>query len=265
MTSDASWIDSMPEIYQSALGPALFDPYGSLLASKLAAMAPTQVLELAAGTGAATAQLVRALPDATIVATDLNAAMVEWGRQHVPERRLAGRRRPCTLSFDDGSYDAVVCQFGVMFFPDRPAAFAETARVLAPDGRFVFTTWDIVSASRFPYAMVESLEALLGSDAPNFLVRIPHGYHDPDLIRSDLAAGGLVTQTLERVVLRGRAADARTLARGFALGSPLRFALAELGPLDELVDRLGAEMTARLGEGPLEGDLTAWLAKARHQ
>lgn len=264
MTSDASWIDSMPGMYQSALGPALFDPYGLLLATTVAALAPTHVLELAAGTGAATTQLVRALPDASILATDLNPAMVEWGRQHVPgaDWQVADAQ---DLSFDDGSYDAVVCQFGVMFFPDRPAAFAETARVLAPDGRFVFTTWDIVSSSRFPYAMVESLAAVLGSDAPSFLVRVPHGYHDPDQVRSDLAAGGLVTEALERVVLRGRAADARTLARGFALGTPLRFALEELGPLDELVDRLGAEMTARLGEGSLEGDLTAWLAQARRQ
>ena len=167
------------------------------------------------------------------------------------------------LNFPDASFDLVVCQFGVMFFPDKPAAFAEAARVLAPGGTMLFTVWDVVEASPFPAAMVESLAAVFPEDPPGFIVRIPHGYTDPDQIRSDVQAGGLRPERLDRVVLRGTATSARVVAEGFSLGTPLRFALQERGPLDGLTQVLGDEMTARLGPGPVESDLAAFVVSAR--
>ncbi|MDX6223527.1 MAG: hypothetical protein QOD91_2581 [Frankiales bacterium] len=262
MSSDTRWVETMPEIYDRALGPALFRPFAAHLAATVAAMAPRRVLELAAGTGIGTAELVRALPAAEIVATDLNPAMVEWAEAHVSGATWLPADAQ-HLDFPDATFDVVTCQFGVMFFPDKPAAFAEAARVLTPGGAMVFAVWDVVTASPFPHAMVQSLAAVLPEDPPSFIVRVPHGYSDPEQIRADLLAGGLEAVSIDRLVLPGTAASAGTVAEGFALGSPLRFALQERGRLDELTDRLAEEMTALLGEGPLEEVNTAWVVVAR--
>jgi hypothetical protein len=147
--------------------------------------------------------------------------------------------------------------------PGQPAAFAETARVLEPGATVLFTVWDTVDTSQFPAALVDSLATVLPDDPPTFVVRIPHGYPDPDQIRADLRAGGLQPESIERVVLRGRAESARAVADGFCLGTPLRFALEERGSLDRLTEAVGTEMTARLGEGQVEGDLTAFVVSAR--
>jgi SAM-dependent methyltransferase len=251
----------MPDAYDRALGPALFGPYATHLATVAASLAPQRVLELAAGTGIATAELVRALPTAEIVATDLNAAMVAWAADRIvgPTWLQADAQ---SLDFPDESFDLVACQFGVMFFPDKPAAYAETARVLKPGGTMLFNVWDVVEGSDLVAELVECLETLLPNDPPTFLSRVPYGYGLPDQIRADLQAGGLRTESIDRIVLRGHASSARTFTEGFCLGTPLRFALEERGSLEALTQALVDDMTARLGEGRVEGDLAGFVVSA---
>lgn len=264
MTSEASWVGSMPEVYDRCLGPALFTPYARHLAAMAGALdpPPRDVLELAAGTGLLTSALVGSLPGARVISTDLNPAMVQWGARHVPgaEWRTADAT---SLDFPDDSFDLVACQFGVMFFPDRPVAFAEVARVLRPGGTFLFTTWDEVGATTVANTLVDALASVLPDQPPTFVVRIPHGYADPARVAADVAAGGLRLDSLDRVVLTGHAPSARSVAEGFGLGTPLRFALEERGNLDELVRALGDEMTRRLGPGSISGELAAFVGTAR--
>lgn len=220
------------------------------------------MLELAAGTGIATAALVHALPAADITATDLNPAMVSWAADHVSGVTWlqADAQR---LGLPDGAFDLVVCQFGVMFFPDKQAAFAEVSRVLAPAGTMLFTVWDAVETSHFPAALVASLAAVLPEEPPSFVLRVPHGYADLDRIQNDLRAGGLQAEVVERLVLRGTAPSARALAHGFCLGSPLRFALEKRGSLELLTQAVADQMAARLGDRSVEGDLAAFVMRAR--
>jgi SAM-dependent methyltransferase len=263
MDGDARWLDSMPEVYDRALGPALFAPYAQDMAQRVAALGPEQVLELAAGTGILTRELAAALPAARLVATDLNGAMVAWAAARVPaaDWRQADAQQ---LPLPDAAFDVVVCQFGAMFFPDRPRAYRESARVLAPGGTVLLTVWDRIERSRFPDALVRSLAAVLPDDPPDFVQRIPHGYADPDLISRELAAGGLRARTVERVRLTGTAPSAAAVAEGFCLGTPLRFALEARGPLPELTQAVADRMTALLGPGPLTGELTALVVSAGH-
>ncbi|HEX8766895.1 MAG TPA: class I SAM-dependent methyltransferase [Jatrophihabitans sp.] len=262
MSTDAQWSESMPEVYDSCLGPALFAPFAARLAAAARALSPRRVLELAAGTGILTAELARALPAAEITATDLNPAMVDWAAE-----RLAGPRwlqaDAQHLDLPDGCFDLVACQFGVMFFPDKPAAFAEAARVLAPGDTLLFSVWDAVETSDFPAAMMHSIAAVLPGHPPDFIVRVPHGYCDPDQLTADLRAGGLEPRGIDRIVLRGRSDSARMIARGFCLGTPLRFALQDRGSLEELTSALEDEMAARLGAGPVESALAAFVVTAR--
>ena len=252
----------MPEVYDRCLGPALFVPCAQRLAGIVAAHAPQSVLELAAGSGILTAELVSALPTAQITATDLNRDMVSWGAHRVsgPTWLPADAQ---SLQFPNGSFDMVVCQFGAMFFPDKAKAFAQAARVLRPGGVFIFSVWDTVDTSPFPAALVSGLAAVFPDDPPDFVARIPHGYHNPEQIRVDVGAGGLVLQNIERFVLRGIAASARTLAEGFCCGTPLRFALQERGDVEHIIGAVAEQMTARLGAGPVEGDLAGFVVSAR--
>jgi hypothetical protein len=128
---------------------------------------------------------------------------------------------------------------------------------------FVFTVWDVVGTSHFPAALAAGLATITPDDPPDFVVRVPHGYHDPEQIRRDVAAGGLILERLERLVLRGSASSARAIAEGFCRGTPLRFALEERGDLEELTDALAEQMTGQLGPGPLEGDLAGYVVSAR--
>ena len=262
MTGDAAWLDAMPEIYERCLGPAVFEPYAEYTARLASALAPAAVLELAAGTGIVTRELIDALPDAAITATDLNPAMVAWAAP-----RAAGATWQVAdaqqLPFPDGSFDAVVCQFGVMFFPDRPLAFAEAARVLEPGGTLLFSAWDAIEYSELPALCEEAVQRAVDGPAPDFMSRIPHGYRDPEQIRSDVAAGGLELVELERVTLRGRPTTAAEIAEGFCCGTPLRFQLAALGDPEQIAERVADDLTARLGSDPVDGELAAYVVAAR--
>jgi SAM-dependent methyltransferase len=262
--STTAWLADMSEAYDQYLAPALMQPFAEQLAARAAEVRPGRVLEVAAGTGVVTRELLRRVPNSHLVASDLNVAMVDRAR-----RQVAGAdwlvADASTLPIRSAAADLVVCQFGAMFFPDKPRAFAEAARTLVPGGRLLLAVWDTVETSVFPRVMLDGLRAVLPDATPDFFVRVPHGYADPDVVCADLAAGGLPDATVERVVLPGRAASARSLAVGFCTGTPLRFALEQRGPLPELTSRLGEEMTRRLGSGEVAGDLAAYVYTARRR
>ena len=264
MTADTSWVESMPEIYDRCLGAAIFAPVAADLAQRALMNAPTarRVLELAAGTGILTAGLVEALPDAEVVATDLNPAMVEYAAARVP-RATWEVADAMNLTYADGSFDLVACQCGVMFFPDKVTAYREIRRVLAPGGVFLFNAWDTLDTCDIEAAMVDGLTEMFPDDVPDFLARIPHGYADPDRMRADVQAAGLRVAGLARAELRGVASSARTVAEGYCLGTPLRFELQERGELADLVPRVVAALTTRLGEGPIDGRLSAYAVRAQ--
>jgi SAM-dependent methyltransferase len=258
----------IPTNYDRGMGPHVFVDYAADLARRTAAARPLRVLEVAAGTGIVTRLLRDVLPPtADLVASDLNPPMLDVARQKFRAgERIEFRSADATaLPFPDGTFDAVVCQFGVMFFPDKTAAFAEAARVLAPGGRFVFTAWDRIDRQPLPSAVLDGVRRVLGSEPPDFLARIPYGYHDERRIEHDVTSGGLRLESLERTTLYGRAASAATLAEGFCFGTPLWFALQDQGHVRTLTAKVAEEMTARLGDGPIEGEMPAFVAIARHK
>src|SRR5260221_7480442 len=192
--SDKVFAGSIPTLYDTHLVPLIFEPYAADLARRLSSRRLSRVLEVAAGTGVVTRSMVSALPETvSIVATDLNQAMLDRaaavGTKRAVEWRQADAMR---LPFPDGTFDAVVCQFGVMFLPDKPAAFSEARRVLRPGGVFIFNVWDRIKENEFADTVTTALESLFPKDPPRFLVRTPHGYHDRPTIERDLANGGFI-------------------------------------------------------------------------
>src|SRR4051794_4241701 len=189
---DLGFAGSIPAIYDRYLVPLIFEPYALDVATRVEAMAPGSVLEVAAGTGAVTRELAARLPDDVVItATDLNQPMLDHAAAQGTTRPVVWRQADVmALPFDDESFDVVVCQFGAMFFPDRPAAFAEVARVLRPGGRFVFNVWGRIDDNELIEVIAEAVGSAFGEDPPEFMSRVPYGYHDAELIAADLAAGG---------------------------------------------------------------------------
>jgi len=197
---DKVFAGSIPQIYQSHFVPLIFEPYATDLARRLADRKVSRVLEIAAGTGVVTRALDKALDERVeIVATDLNPGMLEQARALGTGRTVDWRTADAmALPVDDGSFDCVVCQFGVMFFPDKPRAFAEARRVLAPGGVFVFNAWDRIEENDFARVVTDALATLFPDDPPRFMARTPHGYHQVDVISRDVAAGGLESRASRR-------------------------------------------------------------------
>jgi SAM-dependent methyltransferase len=260
--SDNRFAGSIPQIYETYLVPLIFEPYAADLAARLASRRPSRVLEIAAGTGVVTRALAAALPEgAAIVATDLNQAMVDQAAALGTRRPVEWRQADAIqLPFPDGAFDAVVCQFGVMFLPDKARAFAEARRVLAPGGVLAFNVWDRIEENEFEDTLTAGLASVFPDDPPRFLARGPHGYHDADQVRRDLAAGGFsATPRIVTVAARSRAASARIPAIGFCQGTPLRNEIEarDASRLGEATDAAAEAIARRFGRGAIDGKMRA--------
>ena len=263
-SSDSAFAGSIPAIYDRCLGPMLFQPYARDLAERAAAIRPERVLETAAGTGIVTAALAEALPGAHIVATDLNPAMIDVAAERIASPRVSFQAVDAqSLPFPEESFDLVVCQFGVMFFPDRVGAYREARRVLRPDGRFIFSAWDSLEANPASKAIAEAMREVFPDDPPSFIQRTPFGYHDTGRIEADLLAAGFADISFETVVLPSRARSAREAATGMCQGSPLR---AEIEARDAAKLDSAVEAATRALErlsGPLDVEMSAHVFTAR--
>jgi SAM-dependent methyltransferase len=267
-SSDHAFSDSLPVLYDTHMVPLLFEPYAADLAARLRTRALTDVLEVAAGSGVVVRALASALPASVrLVATDLNPPMLERAASVGTTRPVEWRQADAmALPFADRSFDAVVCQFGVMFFPDKPHAFAEARRVLRPGGLFLFNVWDRIEENEFADVITEALGAMFPEDPPRFLARTPHGYHDRAVIQADLSAGGFESPRFTTVAARSVAASPRVPAVAYCHGTPLRHEIEARGPgrLDEATDAASEAIGRRFGNGPVDGKIQAHVVEVFH-
>jgi SAM-dependent methyltransferase len=262
--ADRAFSGSIPELYEHGLGPVLFEPYARELAARFSGF-EGDILEIAAGTGQATRALAQAAPRARITATDLNGPMLAEAARVVRAPNVSWSQADAqALPFADSAFEAVVCQFGAMFFPDKPAAFREARRVLKAGGRLVFSVWDEIAANDFSRVLQEALSALYPADPPGFMTRGPFGWCDEAAVRHALAQGGFARVTVERVTRATRAASAAAFAEAQCLGSPLRFELEARdanGPAAAIAAAARALRQA-FGDGPIEGRAQALVVSA---
>ena len=215
--------ESIPQHYDRGLGPVLFAEFGDRIARRAASYDPGRVLETAAGTGIVTRRLRDVLPaSARLVATDLNAAMIDvarakFGRDELVEFRPADAT---ALPFADTSFDAVVCQFGVMFFPDKLKSYREARRLLADGGRYLFNVFDTLAFNPCPRVVSELLTSIFEIDPPPFL-QVPYGYASLDPIVAALREAGFRDIRIDVMNLKSRVDDPAAFAAAFVLGSPM--------------------------------------------
>jgi ubiquinone/menaquinone biosynthesis C-methylase UbiE len=265
--TDRIFAGSIPALYDRYLGPMIFAPYAADLAARLCDLAEGRLLEVAAGTGVATRALAAAVPErVAITATDLNAPMLEFAAARLQGRKVSWQQADAlALPFGDGEFDAVACQFGVMFFPDKTAAFREAMRVLRPGGRFVFSVWDRIDENAFADAVTTAVAACFPENPPTFLARIPHGWHDTAAICDALRSAGFAEIEIETVARTSRAPSHRDPAIGFCQGTPLRNEIEarDAGRLDAVTEAAAAAVAERFGEGAVSGGMRAHVVTAR--
>jgi ubiquinone/menaquinone biosynthesis C-methylase UbiE len=264
---DATFAGSIPTLYDRCLGPLLFAPYGADLASRLAELKPGTLLETAAGTGIVTEALAKRLPaEVEIVATDLNQAMVDFAATKPGLSRITLRRADAlALPFDAEAFDAVACQFGAMFFPDRVAGYREARRVLKPRGHLVFSMWDSLAHNPIPRCVVDAMARHFPANPPRFLARTPHGHHDRDTIRRELGEAGFDRIDIEVVTLPSRAPSHRDPAVGYCQGTPMRAEIEAQAPqgLAAATEAAVAALGIEFGSGEIEAPMRALVIVAR--
>ncbi|CAB4363868.1 MAG: methyltransferase domain-containing protein [Actinobacteria bacterium] len=258
---------AVPDVYDRHLVPMIFDAYAADLTARVRTLGVCDVLEVASGTGAVTRAMAAALPDSvSLVATDLSAAMVEHasrvGTARPVEWQVADAMQ---LPYPDSSFDAVVCQFGVMFFPDRVMGYREILRVLRPGGWFLFNVWDRIEHNEFAQVVSSAVADLYPDDPPTFMERIPHGYFLPDVIRADLVAAGFDGAIdVEEVASRSRAATSAVVATAYCHGTPMRNFLEArgVGHLDAATAAAESAVARSFGRTDLDGRINAFVVAA---
>ena len=270
LSSDAKFAGTIPDLYEAHLGPMLFEPYADDLAARLRlpeGTAAPRVLEIAAGTGILTRRLRQRLPPAaSLVATDLNEGMLQVAR-----RRLEGiagiefrQADAMALPFPDGAFEAVACQFGLMFMPDKPQALREVHRVLKAGGQYLLNTWGALHDNPASGLAHEFLASLFPADPPPFL-KTPFGDHDPETLTALLSQAGLADVSITPVRLEGQAVSAEHAAIGLIKGSPVWNQIVERGSPtpDEIVPLLATELARAFGDHPMRASMLALAIVAR--
>lgn len=223
MSSITAFAGSVPANYDKYLGPLLFEPYALDIVERLKSRRLRSVLELACGTGRVTAHLVKLLDeDGKLTATDLNADMIAVAKQRVDNENIEWLVADAQeLPFDADRFDHIICQYGVMFFPDKWKAFKEAHRVLQPGGRYLFNTWDDMKFNPRTTIIRSIMEEMFADEAPEFLQKGPYSFYDPEEIRRLMEEAGFTEITIEVVQKQSSYKTEDDFIKGFIDGSPL--------------------------------------------
>lgn len=265
--TDAKFSGSIPDIYEQYLVPLLFQPYARDLAKRVSDLGSGTLIEVAAGTGAVTRALIAALPGVRLWATDLNEAMVRIGAGRASGPLVTWQQADAQqLPFESSIAQAVVCQFGVMFIPEKVLAYREALRVLAPGGRYVFNVWGNLADNPVSKAVSDAVAELFRADPPRFFERTPFGYHDPAVLRAQLESAGFSRIEVETVDEVTSAPSAEHVAFGLCQGTPLRGEIEARRPagLDQVTASVARALEARFGQGAIENRMRALVITAHH-
>jgi ubiquinone/menaquinone biosynthesis C-methylase UbiE len=263
----AAFVGSVPENYDRYLGSIFFHGFADDLAARLAVKPGVRVLEIACGTGIVTERLARRLAGVgSLVATDLNEPMLAYARSKgFADAGVTWRTADGTaLPFDDAAFDAVVCQFGLMFFPDKAKGVREAWRVLRPGGHYLFNVWDAIAHNPVARITHETVATFFPADPPQFYAT-PFSLHDASRVREWLTAAGFEDTAPVSVTQTGTSPSAADAVIGLIDGNPIVGEINARTP-DALADVKAAvarNLVAELGDRPVRCPLRAWVFSAR--
>ena len=265
--TDNAYAGVTPHNYHEGLGPLFFEPYARDIAGRLTLSAGARVLEIAAGTGIVTRQLLARLPaDGRLVATDIGEPMLAVLRASVPPdgRFTSQVADACALPFDAAEFDAVVCQFGLMFFPDKIAALAHMKRVAKPGCPVLVSVWGSLDENPIGAIAHDVIPSFFPDDPPPFY-KIPWGLHDEAAVRQLFNGAGFTDVGCDTIDVLGESVSAQLAARGLVSGSP---AVAQIEQRDAstipaITDEIAARLTAAGGSAPMRLPMRARVFTAQ--
>jgi ubiquinone/menaquinone biosynthesis C-methylase UbiE len=252
----ANFVGSIPEYYDRFLGPRIFHDFANDLAQRVLDVRPSNVLELAAGTGIVTRRLRDLLPhDCLITATDLNPPMLDFAKS-----KFQGGERVCfesadatALPYNDSDFDTLVCQFGVMFFPDKQRSYQEAFRTLKPGGHYFFNVWGPIENNPFAKITHEKVAEFFPDEPPGFY-QVPFSYSDSNAIEESLTDAGFSEIRVESLNITAEIPSSTDFATGLIFGNPIFDEITSRGgdpervrsAVSEALERqLGATMALR--------------------
>jgi SAM-dependent methyltransferase len=265
---DKEFTGSIPEFYDTYLVPLIFNSYANDLADRVVNLTSDSVLEIAAGSGVVARALASKLPNSIrYVVSDLNQPMLDHAKKNQPTPNAIEWQQADALNlpYEDASFDTIICQFGVMFYPDRLKGYQEAHRVLKPGGTLIFNVWDHIRENKFAEIATKAAAEIFPDDPPLFLARTPHGYHDADKICAELKQGGFVDITYETKADISRAPSPRHPAIAYCQGTPLRSEIENRGAeeLQTVTDRAAELIEAQYGAGSVEAKIQALIFTAK--
>ena len=259
--SHSAFVGEIPRNYEKYLGPLIFSEYAEDLANRINIPTGASLLEIAAGTGMATRQLRNTLPkDIRIMATDLNEDMLNVAQKKFDaseniEFKIANALE---LPFNDAMFEAVACQFSMMFFPDKLLALKEAARVLKPGGKFHFNIWDSFEHNHLVQTVNRTIAKCLPENPPDFY-NVPYGYYQIDKIKALLFEAGFAEIEIFVLPKISTTDEARNVAMGFVMGTPARLQIEQSAPdsLAKIVDTVEHAIGNKFGYGAVEAKMQA--------
>jgi len=267
MTSDSTAFTarSVAEKYDRYLRPLLFEPFAEDIVSRIKGKNYNDVLEIACGTGSVTRHLKKALPANTkLVATDLHPEMIKVAADTMPNETINWQTADAQqLIFPDETFDLVVCQFGLMFMPDKMKAASEVLRVLKKGGKFLFNTWDKIENNGVVYVGNQIICSYFPENPPTFY-RVPFSLPQPDQIETLLVASGFKNIKVHAVEKEGVSPSAKDAAIGIIEGNPIYGRIVEKDPklVDVIRNAVEQKIAEAYGDRPLKSPLKAWVFEA---
>src|ERR1700694_494048 len=266
-TSHVAFVGSVPENYDRFLGPVLFEPYARDLASRVAGLHPKKLVELPCDTYIVTRILSERLGStAMIVATDLNQAMIDCGKQKFEAAtNIRWQVVDATaLPFSEASFDIAVCQFGWMFFPDKAKAFRESHRVLSNGGSLLFNVWDAIELNDLTNIAHSTIVSYFKTDPPRFY-EVPFSFHNVEEVSAMLETAGFVDVRAETIKFKGRSGRTADVAHGLVHGNPSAEEILARRPdkLQDIEAAIAAEISRLFGNADIETSLQAIVFRAK--
>ena len=264
MEKTSSFTGNVPANYERYLGPFLFEPYALELVSRLQEKKYPDILEIACGTGRVTAHLAKSVKHDTLTATDLNSDMITVAKEKVKDNTIKWIPADAMeLPFEDGSFDLVVIQFGIMFFPDREKGLQEFYRVLRHGGKLIYSTWNKVQTVKAIHEGRVIIESYFGDDPPRFY-SVPFSMYDDKELATITRRAGFKNITTTLIKKEGVSPSASDLAKGIVEGNPIYIAILERDAslVNTIKDHVQKVLTEKFGAKDLRSPLEAWMVEA---
>lgn len=251
------------ENYDFYLGPILFEPYAKYLASKIDTANVRSVLEIACGSGRVTRHIRKTLPaNIKFMATDISNDMLNVARRELDKENIVFQVEDAqNLSFPDNSFDLVICQFGIMFLPDKKKGFDEIYRVLKPGGKFMFFTWDSTLNMPLFKLLVNDLVVphFEGEDTTRFFV--PFSLYQPNVLTDWMVNAGFKDVETNNVILKSGSQTPQSIVDALFRKHPLGREISAKNPaaFEPVAMKFEQEIAVKFGVEDPVIDLSAFL------